>query len=63
MRHHRSHFLWLILIVLALAFFLTPSVASAQATSGTISGIVTDQSGASVPRATVTVRLCVDRTP
>jgi outer membrane receptor protein involved in Fe transport len=42
--------------VLALAFTLCTTSASAQGITGTITGIVTDQTGATVPGATVTVR-------
>jgi hypothetical protein len=43
------------LIVLAL-FALPPHAASAQVTTATLSGVVSDQSGGSVPGATVTIR-------
>src|SRR6476620_10812740 len=45
----------LVLLLLAVMMVLTPSRASAQAVYGSISGIVTDPTGAVVPEATVTV--------
>jgi hypothetical protein len=48
--------MWCVLAVIASAALLFPPAAAAQATSGTISGTVTDQSGASVAGAAVTVR-------
>jgi hypothetical protein len=56
MRQHASQVVWTVSLVLAFAFFLMPSPAAAQATSGTISGVVTDQTGATVPQANVEVR-------
>lgn len=46
---------WLFVTMLV-AFFLVPSAALGQATTGTISGSVSDQSRASVPGAAVAVR-------
>ncbi len=45
----------LVLLLLAVMMVLTPSRASAQAVYGSISGIVTDPTGAVVPGATVTI--------
>src|SRR5579883_1717483 len=56
MRHHKNRFLWTLIFILALALFLMPPAASAQATGGTISGLVTDQTGATIPQAAVSVR-------
>lgn len=56
MRQFQSNFTWVFFLVLALAGCLMSSAAWAQATSGTISGTVTDQSGASAGGATVSVR-------
>jgi hypothetical protein len=41
--------------VLLSVFFLSASIALAQLTTGTISGTVTDASGAAVPGAAITV--------
>ena len=43
-------------MVLALLASMPPAFAAAQVTTGTLSGIVTDQSGGAVPGATVSVR-------
>ncbi|HEY1239727.1 MAG TPA: carboxypeptidase regulatory-like domain-containing protein, partial [Bryobacteraceae bacterium] len=55
MRQHKNRSVWTFLFLLAVALFLMPAAASAQATSGTISGIVTDPTSASIPRAAVSV--------
>src|SRR5512147_2792505 len=51
----KSKCAWLFAAMLV-AFCLAPSVALGQATSGTISGTVLDQSRASVPGAAITAR-------
>lgn len=56
MHYPKSRFFWTLIPLLAAALLLMPSPAWGQATSGTISGIVTDQTGATVPQATVSVR-------
>ena len=48
------------LFLLAMLFALAPLTAGAQAVYGSISGIITDSSGAVVPGATVTIT-SVDR--
>ncbi|MDP2998051.1 MAG: carboxypeptidase regulatory-like domain-containing protein [Bryobacterales bacterium] len=56
MLQFKNAFVWVFSLVLALAGCLVPPAALGQATSGTISGTVTDQSGASVLGAAVSVR-------
>jgi len=43
-------------IIMLAAVLLLPATGSAQVTTATLSGVVTDQSGATVPGATVTIR-------
>jgi hypothetical protein len=52
----RARSLWFLPVVLALVAVLASLPAPGQATSGTISGTVTDQSGASIAGAAVSVR-------
>jgi len=56
MLQFKKSFVWMFFLVLALAGCFVPPAALGQATSGTISGTVTDQSGATVLGAAVSVR-------
>jgi len=56
MLHLKNGLVWVFFLVLALAGCFVPPAALGQATSGTISGTVTDQSGATVLGAAVSVR-------
>ena len=52
----RSHVAWRVFAVLiSLGAALAPRITSAQSTLATVSGTITDQSGAALPGATVTL--------